>query len=264
MVGDDELRNLYLDLMKKCLMNTIYMDPAQDPENIGKYSQELREAGRDWPSLAHTMIGKDRLTNIQQAAEYVITNNVPGDFIETGVWRGGSCIFMRAILKSYGVFDRTIWVADSFEGLPPPDLEKYAEDSGSTLHEYPQLAISMDEVKSNFAKYDLLDSQVQFLRGFFRDTLPTAPIEKLAILRLDGDMYESTMDGLYNLYDKLSIGGFVIVDDYCKVYGCNKAINDFVTQMDIKETIYNIDNVGIYWQKLEHKNVRRDLERGEV
>ena len=151
----------------------------------------------------------------------------PGDLIETGVWRGGATIFMRAILKARGVTDRLVWVADSFAGLPPPDTARYPQDEGITLHQFPQLAVPLERVQDNFRRYGLLDEQVRFLKGWFRDTLPTAPIERLAILRLDGDLYESTIQALDSLYHKLSVGGFVIVDDYGNVAACRQAVHDF-------------------------------------
>src|SRR5262249_48778679 len=143
-----------------------------------------------------------------------LRRGVPGDFIETGVWRGGACIFARAVLRAYGDPERKVWVADSFEGLPKPDAAKYPADRGSRLYRQAHLAVSLEEVTANFARYNMLDDRVVFLRGWFRDTLPTAPIEKLAVLRLDGDLYESTMEALSHLYDRVSVGGYVIVDDY--------------------------------------------------
>jgi len=195
------------------------------------------------------MIGLKRLENIQFCVEDVIRRQVPGDLIETGVWRGGATIFMRAILKAYNIIDRNVWVADSFEGLPPPNPDKYPMDTGDKLHQFNELAISMEQVQSNFEKYDLLDQQVRFLKGWFRDTLPLAPIEKLAVLRLDGDMYESTMDSLNALYPKLSIGGYLIVDDYGAIPGCKKAINDFREKYKIPDEIIPIDWTGVFWQK---------------
>ncbi len=106
----------------------------------------------------------------------------------------------------------------------------------------------MEQVQSNFRAYDLLDDQVVFLKGWFKDTLPTAPIEKLAILRLDGDMYESTMDGLNNLYDKLSPGGFCIVDDY-GLPGCKLAIDDYRKEHGITDVMIQVDWTGWYWRK---------------
>jgi hypothetical protein len=214
-----------------------------------KYTETDRREGRIWPGYAHTMIGLKRLDNLQYCAETVIREGVPGDFIETGVWRGGSCIFMRAILAAHGVTDRKVFVADSFEGLPKPDAEKYASDEGDKHHEYQALAIPIEEVKSNFKKYGLLDEQVVFLKGWFKDSLPKAPIKSLAVLRLDGDMYESTMDALNNLYDKLSPGGFCIVDDYA-LPCCEAAVRDYRNKHGITSEIKEIDRTGSYWRKV--------------
>jgi hypothetical protein len=214
-----------------------------------EFNAELREYGWDWPSKAHSMIGSKRMENLRALAERAIFGGVPGDFIETGVWRGGACIFMRAILEAYGVRNRRVWLADSFAGLPPPDPVAYPADIGDIFHTYADLAVSIDEVKRNFEKYGLLDDQVMFLKGWFKDTLPDAPIGRLAILRLDGDMYESTMDALQHLYGKLSPRGFVIVDDYRVVDGCRQAVDDFRAARGIEDAIVEIDGVGIYWQK---------------
>jgi O-methyltransferase len=217
--------SLYLDLLEKCLLNTIYGDPAQDPWSGRVYRPEFRLEGKDWPSQAHTMIGAKRLHQLRVACETVLRENVPGDFIETGIWRGGACILMRAVLAEHHVTDRTVWCADSFAGLPPPSLP---QDAGDQHHRYDALKVGLASVQDNFKAYNLLDGQVRFLQGWFKDTLPTAPISSLAILRLDGDMYESTMQALDALYRKLSPGGFVIVDDYGAVPGCKLAVDTFV------------------------------------
>jgi O-methyltransferase len=179
----------------------------------------------------------------------VLKDGVPGDFIETGIWRGGSVILMRAILKAYGVTDRTVFAADSFEGLPKPDAGSYPADKGDRHWTYKQLAVSLEEVRANFDRYGLLDDQVRFLKGWFKDTLPEAPIERLAVVRLDGDMYESTMTAMKALYPKLQPGGFLIVDDYGALKGCKQAIEDYRTQYSINEPIEIIDWSGVYWRK---------------
>ncbi len=248
-IPNQEMRDHYLDLMHRCLLNMIYGDPSQDPWSSGKYNEELRISGRDWPSIAHTMIGHYRMLNIRLVMEHVLENNIPGDFIETGVWRGGACIYARAIIKAFGDKKRKVWVADSFEGLPKPDEKKYPADKGDEHYTYDQLSITIEDVKNNFLAYDLLDNQVKFLKGWFKDTLPTAPIDKIAVLRLDGDMYESTMDGLNNLYHKVSPDGFVIVDDYGAVAACAQAVTDFRNENEVIDPIKNIDGIGVYWQK---------------
>jgi Macrocin-O-methyltransferase (TylF) len=195
------------------------------------------------------MIGKLRMDNLRATVEYVIKRNIPGDLIETGAWRGGACIFMRSILKAYAIPDRIVWVADSFQGLPRPNPEKYPADARDRHHTFTQLAVSLEEVRGNFLKYGLLDEQVKFLVGWFKDTLPTVPIERLAILRLDGDIYESTMEALVCLYGKVSLGGVIIVDDYGAIPACRKAIHDFREANRILDPIQPIDGLGVYWIK---------------
>ena len=217
--------------------------------DVKPYNEDARINGIDWPMYADSMIGLKRMNNLEYCVTKVLEENVPGDFIETGVWRGGSCIFMAALLKEKNVINRNVWVADSFEGLPKPNVEKYAEDKDDIHYIHPELAISMETVKANFNKYDLLGNNIKFLKGWFKDTLPTAPIDTLAILRLDGDMYESTMDGLVNLYHKLSKGGYLIVDDWGVVEACKKAVLDFRQQHNINDEIIDIDGSGVYWKK---------------
>jgi len=195
------------------------------------------------------MIGVPRLNNIQYCVEHVLTHGVPGDLIETGVWRGGATIFMRGILKAYGVADRLVWVADSFAGLPEADYARYPRESNLAFHRMAELAVSLEEVRKNFERYGLLDDQVRFLKGWFKDTLPVAPIDRLAVMRLDGDMYESTMDGLVNLYPKLSPGGFVIIDDYNAVGSCNEAVHDFRKDAGIAAELSLISRGGAFWMK---------------
>ena len=241
---------LYFDLMQRCLTDLIYAEKHEERTLMGQpFDESLRITGSDWPAYAHTMVGLKRLQNLQFCVEAVIQNGVPGDLIETGVWRGGVTIFMRAILKAYNVVNRNVWVADSFQGLPKPNPVHYPSDNGDNLHEYKELAVSLEEVKANFAKYDLLDDQVKFLKGWFRETLPVAPIKKLAVIRLDGDMYESTMDGLTHLYPKLSIGGYLIVDDYGCIPACKQAVIDYRRTNNITEEIREIDWTGVYWQR---------------
>lgn len=243
-------KEMYLDLMKKCLIDLIYADVQEKPSLYsGPFDEATRLIGGDWPTYAHTMIGMKRLDNLQFCVEEVLSRGVPGDLIETGVWRGGATIFMRALLKASAVTDRLVWVADSFEGLPAPNPEKYPADTGDCLHEFAELAVSLDQVKSNFAKYDLLDGQVQFLKGWFRDTLPNAPVERLAVIRLDGDMYESTMDALVNLYPKLSSGGYLIVDDYGVMENGRQAVDDFRESQGITSELKWIDWSGVFWQR---------------
>jgi hypothetical protein len=236
--------------MQKCLTNVLYGDGSMHPaDEHGRYEADKRNDGRDWPSAAHTMIGMERLKNVRSCVERALDASVAGDFVETGVWRGGASIMMRAVLAARGVTDRVVWVADSFQGLPPPDVAGYPQDTGDELYTYEELAIPLDVVQSNFAAYDLLDDQVAFLPGWFRDTLPSAPIERIAVLRLDGDMYESTMIALQSLYPKLSTGGFLIVDDFGAIPTCAEAVHDYRRENAIVDPLERIDWTGVYWRK---------------
>ncbi|MGA8261352.1 MAG: TylF/MycF family methyltransferase [Arenicellales bacterium] len=248
----------YLDLLKRSLVNWIYHDiERHELLRLGEYSlakrlpfdTALRRTGHDYSVQAHTLVGLERLDNIQYCVETVLSENIPGDLIETGVWRGGCCILMRGLLKAYGVEDRTVWAADSFQGLPKPNEQQYPADKGSRFHELDEIAVPLESVKDIFERYGLLDDQVRFLKGWFRDTLPNAPINELAVLRLDGDMYESTIDVLRNLYYKVSPGGFVIIDDYGAYAACRKAVHDFRDAHGVSEPIREIDWTGVYWRK---------------
>lgn len=238
--GPTANREAYLNLMKLSLADLLY-------ENKQK-RRAARIDGRDWPGRAYTMIGLRRMNNLQECVESALANDVPGDLIEAGAWRGGATILMRAVLKAHGVTDRTVWVADSFEGLPPPDAENYPADRGMDLSRVQYLAVSQEEVERNFRRYGLLDDQVRFLKGWFKDTLPVAPFEKLALARLDGDLYESTMDGLVHLYPKLSPGGCLVIDDY-NVPQARQAVIDYREQHGITEPVQEIDANGVFWKK---------------
>jgi O-methyltransferase len=271
-------RDLYLDLMARVLTRTGFEGSGSGGlVNLSKHSYAAylrdllfgslepaqvalvqaspgdpadRTEGRGWPSAdAETMIGLRRLANIRECVETVIAEEVPGDLVETGVWRGGATIYMRAILAAHGVTDRQIWACDSFEGLPPPNEEQFPHDAGDVHYTAEALSVTVDQVKENFRRYGLLDDKVTFLEGWFEDTIPTAPIEQIAVLRLDGDMYSSTIVVLESLYDKVGPGGFVILDDYVDIPACRQATDDFRAKCEITDPIQVIDRGGAFWRK---------------
>jgi hypothetical protein len=242
------LRSAYLDLICDSLIGRLNQDPPLPRSEIRNYDEDYRANGWDWPSAAPSMIGARRMRNLRGECERVIAEGVPGDFMETGVWRGGACMMMRAVLKAYGIADRRVIAADSFAGLPPPS-DGLEADADSYLHNYAEFAVSLDEVKAAFARYGLLDEQVVFLEGLFKDTLPSAPVRALAVLRLDADMYESTMDGMVNLYGRLSPRGSLIVDDYYLFDAHRKAVDEYRAAHRIDDPIIRIDDFGGYWIK---------------
>jgi len=216
--GTDNLKDLYLDLLKKSILND-------------KVS----------------MLGGHKLDTLRYCTEDCLRNNIQGDIIETGVWKGGATIYLAGILKAHGNTDKKVFVADSFEGLPPPDAGKWPQDKGDVSYKRTDLAISADDVKDNFRKFNLLSENIIFIKGFFETSLQSADIQKLAILRLDGDMYGSTMTVLEQLYHKLEIGGYLILDDWL-IKGARTALLDFRERMGIKEDLYE-DFSGVFWKK---------------
>ncbi len=210
-----------------------------------KYDDHLRDTGRDWPIVGYTMIGRQRLNHLQQCLETIHSESVPGNLIETGVWRGGACMLMKATLKALGDQQRVIYLADSFTGLPPPDNPQ----DGWDLSGMPYLAVSADQVRRNFERFGLWDERIKIIKGWFQDTLPTSATGPLALLRLDGDLYESTKVALHALYNRVSPGGFVIIDDYHAWPSCQRAVQEFITSLDCPVHLTEIDGTGVYWRK---------------
>jgi O-methyltransferase len=238
---------LYLDLLEAALTGVLIEDPSMAPWTENSFDPIRREMGTDWPARAQTMIGTARMRNLRILCGRALSEGIPGDFIETGAWRGGACILMRGILQAYGEPKRRVFVADSFRGLPVPNVSEYSADESDPHHTYEQLAVSRKEVEENFRRYGLLDDRVVFLEGWFKDTLPDAPIDRLAVLRLDGDMYESTIQALDALYNKVSPGGFVIIDDYI-LTRCAEAVNYFRETRGITAPMKDVDGAAVWWQ----------------
>jgi hypothetical protein len=253
-VNLNNLADLYLDLLKRSLTNTIFENEPDVDDDQFRFTMDF--TAHYVNTNAISMLPLARIDNIRNCIESILDNSVAGDLIETGVWRGGASIFMRGVLKAHDVRDRLVWVADSFEGLPKPDPDQFPLEakvqSGPVMQKaYHNFAVGLEEVKRNFAAYGLLDDQVKFLKGWFKDSLPTAPIGTLSLMRLDGDFYESTRDSLRHLYDKLSIGGFVIIDDYGEdswTY-CRKAVDEFRTERRIDDPLIAVDSKCSYWKR---------------
>jgi O-methyltransferase len=265
-----DVRSLYLDMLRRNLTRYGMHErmPARWPlrrrlllktintfqpmaMGTSPFGLRKRDLGLDWPPEAETMIGMQRLISLQRCVETVLAEDVPGDLIECGVWRGGACILMRAVLAAYGDETRCVWLADSFEGVPRPDTANYRADKGLMMRfdlSAPILAVPETEVRANFQRYGLLDDRVRFLPGWFKDTLHGAPIDRIAVLRVDGDLYESTIQALDALYPRLSPEGFCIIDDYL-LKPCRQAVTDYRAKHGISSEIVEIDGCGVQWRK---------------
>jgi hypothetical protein len=272
----EALRTAYLDLLKLALCDlagahTLTVSRSGDgratdqplfTRELAKPELGLRAAGGDWPFSGLTMVGLVRLDDIQRCVETVVEDEVPGDMIEAGAWRGGASILMRATLDTRGARDRTIWVADSFQGLPKPD-ESFPEDRALDLSWLDYLAVPREEVQRSFERFGLGEG-VRFVEGFFEDTLPTLTDRTWSLLRLDGDTYESTWVALESLYPGLSSGGYVVVDDYLLISECRRAVDEYREVHGIEEPIERIDQIGVRWRRESDARIeppRRDAAR---
>jgi hypothetical protein len=214
------------------------------------FNLDRRIQGLDWPTFGYTMVGERRLANVRHVLEQCLMHNVPGDFVECGVWRGGSSIYAKAVLTAHHAEGRRVVLVDSFDGLPKAELA-VDSDVWSMMH---YLRVSQQQVRAHFKHFGLLDDNVVFVQGFFKISAPKlasdlrAANRQIAVLRLDGDMYQSLADCLYNLYEYVAIGGFVIIDDWSIKVAMN-AVEDFRSLYNITDELHTIDWTGVFWRK---------------
>ena len=280
---------LYINTIKYSVLNLFYV-----------YFDGIID-GSKWPPQgscqALTMTGIRRLDNLQMVLEDVILRQIDGDFIELGVWKGGLCILAKAIFHAYKQYDRRIFLADSFDGIPPVNLSQYPADrKHSGAHKLNILSSKytggVNAVKKNFNLYFNVESErdkiedgtfrlfygneenekekefqvgVEFLVGYFKDSLPVAIKENkfkcFSVLRLDGDIYESTWQSLEYLYPYLNVGGVVIVDDFSDWEGAFRAVHDFRRKHGIRTPIVQVFHRagemsrGVYFRKPEGAHV---------
>jgi len=257
------LRRAYLDLLKLCLCDLCASTTFSAARTLDGqvFSRELkgdqlrlRSAGMDWPLNGLTMLGLARLDDLQSCVESVVREEVPGDLIETGSWRGGAAILMRATLDALGAHERTVWVADSFQGFPEADQPQRGGNLSAELAAFDFLAVPQEEVEKNFARFGL-ERGVRVVPGFFEDTLPELAGRQWSILRLDGDTYEATRVSLESLHPGLSAGGYVIVDDYLALDQCREAVDEFRRDHGIDEAFEEVDWSSVRWRRGSESSV---------
>jgi len=196
-----DLAARYLDLVERCLKNEIHGESRletflQRAVLRARHPRQTAGGGYAWPARAQTMLSGARLRHLRVLTEATLRDGVPGGYLEAGVWRGGACILMRAVLAAYGVTTRRV-----------------------------------------------------FLPGLFEQTLPTLAGERFALIHLDGDMYASILDALTCLYDRLSPGGYAVVDDYGVLPACRRAVHDFLDSRALAPEILPVDAKAVWWRK---------------
>jgi O-methyltransferase len=201
---------------------------------------------------AFTMTSIERLYSLHRTVEYLGTAGIAGDLAECGVWRGGSCMLMALGLIRAQDTSRRIYMYDTFAGHPPPDAEKDVDLWGNrgiddwrqqkeagTLAEWG--AASLGEVRDNLLSTGYPEDRLIFVEGMVETTLPASAPEKLALLRLDSDWYESTRAALHHLYPRLADGGVLIVDDYGHYRGQRKAVDEYFAEIGERPLLHRID-----------------------
>ncbi len=275
--GVDALRAAYLELLKLALCDlagagTTALKGLSHgrlvSREVDSHDFQERAHGRDWPLHALTMTGLVRLDDLQTCVEAIVRDNVPGDLIEAGSWRGGSSILMRATLDTLGAAERTVWVADSFQGFPKPEPPGTPSGYTGSLAPYfaafDFLAVPLEEVRENFARFGY-EHGVRFVPGFFEDTLPglTGGEQRWSVVRLDGDTYDVTLLALRCLYPNLSPGGYLIIDDYLALDECRQAVDDFRREHGIEEPVEQVDWTCARWRRVSDAPIEPVLASAE-
>ena len=203
---------------------------------------------------AYTMTSPERLFALIQAVRYVAKAGVPGDIVECGVWRGGSMMAAARTLIECGDQTRALYLFDTFEGMSAPTDKDVAIDGQSadallTRQDKsdPRSAwclATIEDVKSGMSSTRYPTDRIRYIRGKVEDTIPGNAPEKISILRLDTDWYESTKHELENLYPRLSPGGVLIIDDYGHWKGAREAVDEYLKTKGIKLLLNRIDYTG--------------------
>lgn len=236
----------FAHLLENAVTGSLYDEAGRcgndDCSKILPYDSALRKRGNDWPVIGHTMVGHLRIQNVRIAVEEVVRNRIPGDFVEMGVWRGGVCIYARLLLDFMNQRHRLVHLFDAFENLPGY--------GNSTKY----LAVSEADVRRNFNKYGALHN-TYFYKGLFRDTVKNAKIQKISILRIDGNFYDSYQDALYYFYESVPVGGIVIFDDILSHSMVMRCWLDFKSEQKLIENLTVIDDHSAWFKKKKHVHI---------
>lgn len=206
----------------------------------------------------HSITSAERLLSVVDAVRHCVANGVPGAFAECGVWRGGCVLAMILALQDSGVDDRDVWLYDTFEGMTKPiDLDDTrfgpsaeevfaaAERAGTVA--FPEYFTEFDEsdVRARLAATGYPQERLHYVRGRVEDTLPAQAPDRLALLRLDTDWYESTRHELEHLYPRISSGGVLIVDDYGHWDGCRRAVDEYFEGFPPRPLLARVDYTAV-------------------
>ena len=201
-----------------------------------------------------TMTSVERMYALHTAVRHVVDRDIPGDFVECGVWRGGSAMMIAMTLAQMGATSRRLYLFDTFAGMTrPEDVDRRGKDGSETVSRWEQFRredhnewayAPLDEVKSNMATTGLNPESIRYVEGAVEDTLPAEAPDAIALLRLDTDWYRSTRHELTHLYPRLAPGGVLIIDDYGSFEGAKKAVDEYFAAACGGPFLHRIDTAG--------------------
>lgn len=194
----------------------------------------------------YTITSTERIHALIQAVRYIVNNNIPGDFVECGVWRGGSVMAMALTLLQLSRPERTLHLFDTFSGMPPPGEQDvdYLGRSARDILEDVRYSVSQEEVEATLHSTGYDRTKLRFVKGSVEETLPAEAPEAIALLRLDTDWYASIRHELTHLFPHLSPGGVIIIDDYGHWQGARLAVDEYIEHHHVRLFLHRIDYTG--------------------
>ena len=223
-----------------------------------QYLIDMEPAFREiWSRVRpYTMTSVERGFALYRAVEYIVAGNIPGDLVECGVWKGGSCMLMALTLMRLGVKDRRIRLFDTFKGMTEPGeddciawngkpvSEKWESDRKGLSNNFTNWSVSLENVRENIYSTGYPVENLEFIEGPVEQTLVDAPETAISLLRLDTDWYESTKIELETLYPMLAARGVLVIDDYGHFTGAKKAVDNYFSGAVRPLLLNRIDYTG--------------------
>ncbi|NQT86626.1 class I SAM-dependent methyltransferase [bacterium] len=238
------------------LRNTLRLSRDRCPPDFDEPTAELWRFVRRF-----TMTGRERIFTLCRSVEYIVRNNIQGDMVECGVWKGGSMMAIARTLMAEGQTTRTLHLFDTFEGMAEPgENDAMLAGDGHTASEIMEEMNAqnkkwcyspLEEVRRNMLMCGYDEDRLRFVKGKVEDTLPENAPDQIALLRLDTDWYESTYHELVHLYPRLSVGGVMVIDDYGWWAGQRKAVDQYVEENNLRLLLNRTDQSGRVCVKLD-------------
>ncbi len=247
--------NKFLSVVQYQLVNT--SKSSEFPHDFEDIHKNIYLKVKDY-----TMTSPERVWSLIEATKFVHQNNIQGSIVECGVWKGGSMLAVIETLKQLNASGRELYLYDTFDGMSAPtehDVDHNLQSANALLAERNKdekdviwAYSSLESVKKRLSTTNYNESLINYVKGKVEDTIPATVPDKIAILRLDTDWYESTKHELHHLYPLVSEGGIIIIDDYGHWTGARKAVDEFIHKNRLKIFLSRIDYTARIFQKNTH------------